>query len=126
MNVDYKTKYNEALEWAKKIYPHTCGSEKEDLEHFFPEILHPSEEEKELHEKLTAAYNKGKEEATLEINATIPKWKKIRGKEYREDTASIEFVVSDKIGVLNLMRQALRIGNYFITFKDLERLPRED
>jgi len=42
--MNYEQKYNEALEWARSIYPHTCGSEKEDLEHFFPELSESEDE----------------------------------------------------------------------------------
>lgn len=42
--MDYEKKYKEALDWARKVYPHTCGNEKEDLEHFFPELKESEDE----------------------------------------------------------------------------------
>lgn len=38
-------KYDEALEWMKKVYPTLTGADKEDAEHYFPE-LKESEDEK--------------------------------------------------------------------------------
>jgi hypothetical protein len=43
--MDYKEKYEKALEWMKSIYPTMQGSDKEDAEHYFPE-LPLSEDEK--------------------------------------------------------------------------------
>jgi len=36
--MDYKEKYEKALEWMKSIYPTMQGSDKEDAEHYFPEL----------------------------------------------------------------------------------------
>lgn len=43
--MDYKEKYEKALEWMKSIYPTMQGSDKEDAEHYFPELA-LSEDEK--------------------------------------------------------------------------------
>ena len=40
----YEEKYNAALEWAKEVYPHTKGREREELEHFFPELVESEDE----------------------------------------------------------------------------------
>ena len=42
--MDYKKKYQNALEWAKSIYPSTFGVDREDLEHFFPELKESEDE----------------------------------------------------------------------------------
>lgn len=38
-------KYDEALEWMRKVYPTLTGADKEDAEHYFPELAE-SEDEK--------------------------------------------------------------------------------
>ena len=34
----FEKKYNEALSWMQKIYPTLTGADKEDAEHYFPEL----------------------------------------------------------------------------------------
>ena len=43
--MDYEKAYKEALNWIRSIYPTLTGSDKEDAEHYFPE-LHESEDER--------------------------------------------------------------------------------
>lgn len=45
MTGNYEQKYKSALEWMRSIYPTMQGAEKEDAEHYFPE-LRESEDEK--------------------------------------------------------------------------------
>ena len=47
--MDYEMKYNEALNWMRKVYPTLKGADKEDAEHYFPE-LSESEDERMLRE----------------------------------------------------------------------------
>ena len=42
--MDYKEKYEKALEWMKSIYPTMQGSDKEDAEHYFPELAESEDE----------------------------------------------------------------------------------
>lgn len=42
--MDYKEKYEKALEWMKSIYPTMQGSDKEDAEHYFPELTESEDE----------------------------------------------------------------------------------
>lgn len=42
--MDNEKKYNEALNWMRKVYPTLKGADKEDAEHFFPELLDTLEE----------------------------------------------------------------------------------
>ena len=41
---DFKKKYNEALDWMRKIYPTLMGANKEDAEHYFPELKESEDE----------------------------------------------------------------------------------
>ena len=43
--MDYEKKYKEALEWMRSVYPTMQGADKEDAEHYFPELAE-SEDEK--------------------------------------------------------------------------------
>jgi hypothetical protein len=43
--MDYEQKYKDALGWMRSVYPTMTGADKEDAEHFFPE-LKESEDEK--------------------------------------------------------------------------------
>jgi len=36
--MDYEKAYKEALNWMRGIYPTLAGSDKEDAEHYFPEL----------------------------------------------------------------------------------------
>lgn len=36
--IDYEKKYKDALGWMRKVYPSLKGMEKEDAEHYFPEV----------------------------------------------------------------------------------------
>ena len=42
--MDYKDKYENALKWARGIYPKAAGAFKEDLEHIFPEFAESEDE----------------------------------------------------------------------------------
>lgn len=42
--MDYKEKYEKALEWMKSVYPTMQGSDKEDAEHYFPELAENEDE----------------------------------------------------------------------------------
>ena len=42
--MDYKDKYENALKWARGIYPKAAGAFKEDLEHIFPELAESEDE----------------------------------------------------------------------------------
>lgn len=44
--MDYESKYKNALEWARGIYPNAVGADKEDLEHYFPELKESEGEDK--------------------------------------------------------------------------------
>jgi len=41
---DFKKKYNEALDWMRKKYPTLMGANKEDAEHYFPELKESEDE----------------------------------------------------------------------------------
>lgn len=36
--MDYEKKYKEAFNWMRSIYPTLTGTDKEDAEHYFPEL----------------------------------------------------------------------------------------
>ena len=42
--MDYEQKYKEALGWMRDIYPTLKGAEKEDAEHYFPELAESDDE----------------------------------------------------------------------------------
>ena len=42
--MDYESKYKNALKWAKGIYQNSVGADKEDLEHYFPELVESEDE----------------------------------------------------------------------------------
>ena len=42
--MDYEKKYNDALDWMRKVYPTLNGSTKEDAEHYFPELKETEDE----------------------------------------------------------------------------------
>lgn len=42
--MDYEKAYNEALGWMRKIYPTLTGTNKEDAEHYFPELKESEDE----------------------------------------------------------------------------------
>ena len=42
--MEYKKKYNDALDWMRKIYPTLTGANKEDAEHYFPELKESEDE----------------------------------------------------------------------------------
>lgn len=42
--MDYKEKYEKALEWMKSVYSTMQGSDKEDAEHYFPELAESEDE----------------------------------------------------------------------------------
>jgi len=59
--MDYKQKYEQALEYMRKVYPTLNGADKEDAEHYFPE-LKESEDEKIRKHLLRHFRNKTKDE----------------------------------------------------------------
>lgn len=42
--MNYEEKYKEALEWMRSIYPTMQGADKEDAEHYFPELRESEDE----------------------------------------------------------------------------------
>lgn len=42
--MDYEQKYKNALKWARGIYLNAVGADREDLEHYFPEIKESEDE----------------------------------------------------------------------------------
>lgn len=54
--MDYEKAYKEALNWMRSIYPTLTGSDKEDAEHYFPELAESEDERirKELKEAFEA------------------------------------------------------------------------
>lgn len=42
--MDYEKAYKEALNWMRGIYPTLTGSDKEDAEHYFPELAESEDE----------------------------------------------------------------------------------
>ena len=58
--MDYDKKYNDALDWMRKIYPTLTGANKEDAEHYFPELKESEDERirKEIIEYLTITREK--------------------------------------------------------------------
>ena len=42
--MDYEKKYKEALKWVREIYPTMTGCDKEDAEHYFPELKKTKDE----------------------------------------------------------------------------------
>ena len=57
MIIDYKKKYEEALGWMRAVYPTMTGADKEDAEHYFPELKegNPGYDEALLNEKIAKA-----------------------------------------------------------------------
>ena len=103
--MDYKEKYEKALEWMKSVYPKMQGSDKEDAEHYFPE-LRESEDERirkhivEILDSLPGGYWYGQKEkddslAWLEkqkepsTNSEIPKESKPEWGEADEKMLSV-------------------------------------
>lgn len=50
--MDYKEKYEKALEWMKSIYPTLTGADKEDAEHYFPELKESEDEDERIRKVL--------------------------------------------------------------------------
>ena len=70
----YKEKYEAALGWMRKVYPTMTGADKEDAEHYFPEL---TESEDEKIRKELIAYHKGmadKNEETCNPNHLHNVW----------------------------------------------------
>ena len=42
--MDYEKKYKEALNWMRSIYPTMQGADREDAEHYFPELKESEDE----------------------------------------------------------------------------------
>lgn len=42
--MDYREKYNNALDWMRSVYPTLTGTDKEDAEHYFPELAEGKDE----------------------------------------------------------------------------------
>lgn len=57
MTIEEKAKkYDEALDWMRKVYPALTGADKEDAEHYFPE-LKESEDERIIRAIIDALYS---------------------------------------------------------------------
>ena len=88
--MDYKEKYEKALEWMKSIYPTMQGSDKEDAEHYFPELAESEDEDEKMWRKLMDhldwhSNNRLTHEECDELRAWLEKQKEQQPAEWSEE-----------------------------------------
>lgn len=81
--MDYEKAYKEALNWMRGIYPTLTGSDKEDAEHYFPELAETEARGPEGKHYLHQVFNKESLFPSLDAlcDFYINKFKKFKHKE---------------------------------------------
>jgi len=96
--MDYEQKYKEALDWMRSVYPTMTGANKEDAEHFFPE-LKESENER-IRNWLIGYFRQYKEDGVekyangLKVESIIT-WLEKQGEQKTSDKTEPKFKVGD-------------------------------
>lgn len=85
----FEKKYNDALGWMRKVYPTLTGADKEDAEHFFPE-LKESEDERIRNDIMEAVENWLPYERVEEIRAYLERQKEQQPEECIPDSVKFE------------------------------------
>ena len=95
----FEKKYKEALNWMQKIYPTLTGANKEDAEHYFPELKDSEDEKirKEIIEYLTVTCEKdlvGHPERQRWI-AYLKEQKSVQSDTEKQYVSTLESLISD-------------------------------
>lgn len=105
-NIDYKRKYNEALEWMRSLYDGLHGPTKEDAEHYFPELTE-SEDERIKKEILSFLKDfKRDHYRNLDFSSWIA-WLEKQGEQKPTDLRTWKYIVADVLTAKNGIGQYL-------------------